>query len=101
MVEETREKTDDNVVFIGTKPFMTYVTSVVLQFSAHNREEVVIKARGKFIAKAVDVAEVVKKRFLDKQKVEIKDIKTDSEDFENKQGRKVNVSAIEITLAKK
>jgi archaea-specific DNA-binding protein len=100
MTEETT-KADDNIVFIGTKPFMNYVTSVFLQFTVQNRNEVVIKARGKFINKAVDVAEVVKRRFLDKQQVEIKDIKVSSEEFDNKQGRKVNVSAIEITLNKK
>ena len=99
--KQTQEKQNDNTVFIGTKPFMTYVTSVVLQFTAQNRNEVFIKARGKFITKAVDVAEVVKRRFLENQKVEVSDIKIDSEDFENKQGKRVNVSAIEITLVKK
>lgn len=86
---------DDNVVYIGTKPFMNYVTSVVMQFTTKNRNEVAIKARGKFISRAVDVAEVVRKRFLKDQ-----DIKIDSEEFENKEGKKVNVSTIEITLSK-
>jgi len=98
----TQEKTqDNNVVFIGTKPFMNYVTSVVIQFTTKNQKEVVIKARGKFIARAVDVAEVARKRFLEDQKIDIKDIKIDSEEFENKEGKKVNVSTIEITLTKK
>ncbi len=91
---------DDNVVYIGTKPFMNYVTSVVMQFTTKNRNEVAIKARGKFISRAVDVAEVVKKRFLQDQDIKIKDIKIDSEEFENKEGKKVNVSTIEITLNK-
>lgn len=91
---------DDNVVYIGTKPFMNYVTSVVMQFTTKNRNEVAIKARGKFISRAVDVAEVVKKRFLKDQDIKIKDIKIDSEEFENKEGKKVNVSIIEIILSK-
>ena len=98
---EEKIKSDDNVVFIGTKPFMNYVTSVVMQFTTKQRKEVIIKARGKFINRAVDVAEVVRKRFLEDQKIEIKNIRVDSEEFENREGRKVNVSIIEITLSKK
>ncbi len=91
---------DDNVVYIGTKPFMNYVTSVVMQFTTKERNEVTIKARGKFISRAVDIAEVVKKKFLKEQKIKIKDIKIDSEEFENKEGKKVSVSTIEIILVK-
>lgn len=104
--EKPKEKTEkinkenDNVVFIGTKPFMNYVTSVVMQFTTKRRDEVTIKARGKFINRAVDIAEVVKRRFLQDQKIKIKSIKIDSEEFENKEGKKVNVSTIEITLIK-
>lgn len=100
MAEEKLEH-DSNVVYIGTKPFMNYVTSVVMQFTTKKKDEVTIKARGKFISRAVDVAEVVKKRFLQEQNLVVKDIKIDSEEFENKEGRKVNVSSIEITLSRK
>jgi DNA-binding protein len=95
------EKKDENVVFIGNKPFMTYVTSVVIQFTTKNKKEVVIKARGKFINRAVDVAEVARKKFLQNQEISIKDIKIDSEEFENEEGRRINVSTIEITLSRK
>lgn len=92
--------TSDNSVFIGEKPFMNYVTAVVMQFTTKNADEVIIKARGKFISRAVDIAEVTCKRFLDGQ-AEIKKIATDSEEFKNKEGRDVRVSSIEITLGKK
>ena len=92
--------TADNSIFIGNKPFMNYVTSVVMQFTTKNAPEVIIKARGKFISRAVDVSEVAAKRFLDGQ-VGIKDIKIDSEEFENKEGKQVRVSTIEILLEKK
>ena len=95
------EKKDENIVFIGSKPFMNYVTSVAIQFTAKNRKEVVIKARGKFINRAVDVAEVTRKKFLQDKNITLKDIKIDSEELENKEGKRVNVSIIEITLAKK
>ena len=96
-----QERQDDNVVFIGNKPFMNYVTGVVMQFTTKGNAEVIIKARGKFISRAVDVAEVARKRFLKEHNIEVIDIKIDSEEFKNKEGRQVNVSTIEITLRKK
>jgi DNA-binding protein len=91
---------EDNTIFIGGKPFMNYVTAVVMQFTAKNVPEIVIKARGKFISRAVDVAEVASKRFLE-DKVSISNIKIDSEGFQNKEGRDVRVSIMEISLKKK
>jgi DNA-binding protein len=96
----TVRREEDHSVFIGGKPFMNYVTGVVMQFTTQNAKEVVIKARGKFISRAVDVTEVVRKRFLENQ-IDLKDIKVDSEEFENKEGRHVRVSTVELTLAKK
>ena len=89
----------DNNIFIGGKPFMNYVTAVVMQFTTKNADEVIIKARGKFISRAVDVSEVASKRFLDGA-VSVKGIKIDSEGFKNNEGRDVRVSTIEITLSK-
>lgn len=90
----------DNSIFVGGKPFMNYVTGVVMQFTTKGAKEVIIKARGKFISRAVDIAEVACKRFL-KDQVEIKDIKVDSEEFQNKEGKEVRVSTIEIVLGLK
>lgn len=90
----------DNVIFVGTKPFMNYVTGVVMQFTTKGANEVIVKARGKFISRAVDVTQVATKRFL-QDMIEIKDIGVDSEDFQNKEGKTVRVSTIEITLKKK
>ena len=89
----------DNCIFIGGKPFMNYVTGVVMQFTTMNADDVIIKARGKFISRAVDVAEVAAKRFLDNA-VAVSDIKIDSEGFKTDEGRDVRVSSIEITLSK-
>ena len=96
----TNEK-DDNVIFIGVKPFMNYVTSVAIQFTNKNMKEVIIKARGRSINRAVDVVEAVRKRFLKDKNLDIGNIKIDSEELENKEGKKINVSIIEITLVKK
>jgi len=95
------EKQDENVVFIGGKPFMNYVTAVMMQFTTKGAREVVIKARGKFIARAVDVAEICIKKFLKDHNAVVKGIGINSEEFENKEGRRVNVSIIEITLGLK
>ena len=92
---------NDNVVFIGVKPFMNYVTSVAIQFTSKGMNEVIIKARGKSINRAVDVAEATRKRFLKDRNIDIKEVKIDSEELENKEGKKINVSTIEIILIKK
>ena len=92
--------TDDNSIFIGGKPFMNYITGVVMQFTTKNADEVIVKARGKFISRAVDVAEVAIKRFLEGQ-IDVKNILIDSEEFTNKEGKQVRVSTIEITLGRK
>lgn len=91
---------DDHIVFIGGKSFMNYVTGVVMQFTTQNASEVIIKARGKFISKAVDIAEAASKRFLENT-IAVKDIKINSEEFQNTEGRNIRVSTIEITLNKK
>ena len=89
----------DNTVYVGTKPFMNYVTGLVMQFTTKDASEVFLKARGKFISKAVDVSEVTTKRFM-KDKIRVREIKINSEDFKNKEGRDVRVSTVEIILEK-
>mgnify|MGYP001770625439 CR=1 FL=1 len=91
---------EQGVVYIGNKPFMNYVTAVVMQFTSQNAHEITIKARGRYIARAVDVAEVVRKKFLVGQ-VDIKSIKIDSEEYNVGEGKKKRVSVIEIVLVKK
>lgn len=87
----------ENAVFVGNKPVMNYVLAVLTQFNS-GIKEVAVKARGRAISRAVDVAEIVRKRFL--PDVEVKDIKISTEKVESEQGE-ANVSAIEIILAKK
>jgi archaea-specific DNA-binding protein len=89
----------DNSIFVGEKPFMNYVTGVVIQFTTQGASEVIVKARGKFISRAVDVVEVVRNRFLVGQ-IRVKSIEIGSEEFKNKEGKDVRVSTIDITLDK-
>lgn len=97
---EEKPKTEESIVFIGGKPFMNYVTAVVTQFTTKNSNEVIIKSRGKFISKAVDVAEVARKKFLKDMIISIKEMKIDSEEYETKEGRKIGVSTLDIVLKK-
>ena len=91
------ERTDGNVIYIGKKSVMGYVLAVVTQFN-HGTPEVYIKARGKTISRAVDVAEIVRNRFL--PEVKIVNILTKTEELDSEDGTKSKVSAIEIKLVK-
>ena len=91
------ERTDGNVIYIGKKSVMGYVLAVVTQFN-HGTPEVYIKARGKTISRAVDVAEIVRNRFL--PEVKIVNILTKTEELDSEDGTKSKVSAIEIKLSK-
>ena len=87
-----------NAIFVGKKPLMSYALAALLQFNAGN-DEVVIKARGRAISKAVDVAEIIRNKLFAEQ-VDIRDIKIGTEMLgEGEETR--NVSTIEIVLAKK
>jgi DNA-binding protein len=105
MVEDITEKkttgksrSDENVIYVGQKPPMSYVLAVVTQFNSGS-DEVILKARGRSISTAVDAAEITRNRFV--TNAELKEIKIGTESVTNEEGRTSNVSSIEITLAKK
>ena len=77
---------------------MNYVLAVVNQFSQGSKE-VVIKARGRAITRAVDAAEIVRNRFIKDAKV--KDIQIGTEAIKTEEGGTSNVSTMEIILTKK
>jgi len=87
----------ENTVFIGKKGTMAYVLAVVTQMN-QGSNEVILKARGKAISRAVDVAEIVRNKFMKDVKINKIDISTEevSTDGENP----LKVSAIEIIIAK-
>ena len=99
--EETTEerRTDENVIYVGSKPPMSYVLAIITQFNTSGSDEVVIKARGRAISTAVDAAEITRNRFATDK--EVKEIKIGTESITNEEGRTSNVSTIEISLAKK
>ena len=85
-------------MFIGQKPTMTYVFQVVSQLNS-GAGPVVVKARGNAIGKAVDVVEVVRRRFLQGE-VSVGTILIDTERLVNREGRDANVSSIAIPLSR-
>ncbi len=89
------EQEDDNTVYVGSKPAMSYVLAVVTQFS-EGHETVHVKARGKAISRAVDVAEIVRDRFV--EDAEIDDISIGTDEIETDEGDQLNVSSIQINL---
>jgi len=91
-----RIRKDDNIIFVGKKPAMSYVLAVITQFSG-GAKEVHVKARGRSISRAVDVAEVVKNRFMQDVK---RDVSIDTEEIIDENKNKINVSTINITIAK-
>jgi len=95
----TDELADENVIFVGNKPPMSYVLAVVTEFKKDNANEVIIKARGRAISRAVDTAEIVRNRFV--TDAEISKIEIGTESVTNDEGRTHNVSSIEIHLTTK
>lgn len=91
------ETAPENVVFVGSKPPMNYILAVVTLFNGGS-PNVVLRARGKAISRAVDVAELVRNKFVEKCTVESVRIGTERVTDEGR--RSVNVSSIEIHLAK-
>ena len=90
--------TEENTIFVGNKPPMSYVLAVVTQFNGGS-DEVIIKARGRAISRAVDTAEITRNRFVTNARV--KEIKIGTENITNEEGRNSNVSSIEISLTTK
>lgn len=95
-MSETTEEGRDNTIFVGRKETMAYVLAVVTKFST-GEKKVMIKARGKAISRAVDVAEIVRQRFL--SDASVSDIKIATEEVEGENGP-LRVSSIEIALEK-
>jgi DNA-binding protein len=83
----------ENVIYVGKKSVMNYVLAVLLQFDVGNKQ-VILRARGRAISKAVDVAQIVKRRLL-ANKVDITSCKIDTEDVGDPPRK---VSTIEIVL---
>ena len=88
------------VIFIGNKPPMSYVMAVITAMSSGNISEITLKARGKSITTAVDVAEITTNRFLKDLKVTAIGIGTEEMPPREGDSRSRMVSTMEIKLTK-
>jgi len=88
---------EENTVYIGKKATMNYVLAVVSQLNG-GCSDICIKARGRAISRAVDVAEIVRNRFV--KDLGYKDVKIATESLPGLEGGSANVSSIEIYMSK-
>lgn len=86
-----------NEIFIGKKPLMTYVTATLVQLA--NDPKVVVKARGKSITRAVDVAQIIVKR-MDTLGYKIGIVNVGSGLIQSEDGRERAVSTIEVEISR-
>jgi len=96
-VERPRGQIPPDTVFIGKKPLMAYATAVMMHFNS-GQNVLTVKAREQSISHAVDVVEVVRRRFF-QGKLTIKDVRIASEVL-GEEGDTRNVSTIEIVIEK-
>ena len=96
---EATKKTETSgprdIIYIGKKPLMAYVTSTLIQLS--NIPCVTIKARGMSIGRAVDVSQIISRK-TENAGYTIGNIKLGSEALESQDGRTRNVSTIDIEV---
>ncbi len=87
---------EKKTVIVGkSKPLLNYVTACITMFNS-GAEQVVLRARGEAINMAVEVAQVLKKRFM--SDVEICNIQIDGESVISRDGRQLNLPVLEIEL---
>ncbi len=88
---------DRNIIYVGKKETMAYVLAVVSQFN-QGANEIHIKARGRSISMAVDIALIVKNRFM--SSMQIKNVEIATEELKSDDGRMSRVSSMDITVSK-
>ncbi len=88
---------EPSLVRIGKKPIMNYVTACVTLFNSGNGE-VMVRARGQAIEKAIDTVQMLRHGFL--KDVFIRKINLGSEDITRFDGTRGNISTIEIILSR-
>lgn len=55
---------EEAIIYIGSKPPMRYVTAMITAYNQQGVDSITIKARGRAISRAVDVAEITRNRFI-------------------------------------
>jgi len=92
-----REPIPPDTILIGKKPIMAYATAVMMHFNSGS-PQLTVKARGRAISTAVDVVEVVRRRFF-AGKLNVKQVNIGTQELGEGVDKR-NVSTIEIVLLK-
>jgi archaea-specific DNA-binding protein len=88
---------ETKTVIIGqSKPLLNYVTACITMFNS-GADRVVVRSRGDAINMAVDVVQVLKKRFV--STAQISNIHIDSENVMSRDGRQISLPVLEIELS--
>lgn len=88
---------ENDTIFIGKKPTMSYVLAILTHInSGHNG--VTLKARGMLISKAVDISQLVIRKFS--KELNMSGVSIGSEEIADKENNKRMVSYISIELKK-
>ena len=87
-----------NTVYIGRKPTMNYVLAVITIFNSSDTKGVTLKARGRAITTAVDVAEITRRKFM--KELNVDEITIGTEEIQQEEGGTRNVSTMEIKLTR-
>ena len=88
-------------IFIGLEDPFLYFPDMMSYFSRDEIDEVHLKARGKSISNAVNVAEQFKNRFKKEIQVEVKNVEIGTEEVPRKDRKgKIRMSFIDITMIK-
>jgi DNA-binding protein len=86
----------ENVVLVGSKPVMNYVIACLTLFNSGSNE-VIVKARGRAIERAIDTVEMLRRSFI--TDLEIKDINIDTQELQ-RLGKRSSISTMEIIFSK-
>ena len=89
------------IIFVGLEDPFLYFPDMMSYFSREEIDEVHLKARGKSISNAVNVAEQFKNRFKKEIQVEVKNVEIGTEEVPRKDRKgKIRMSFIDITMIK-
>ena len=89
------EEAAPNLVRIGKKPIMNYVVACVTLFNT-GVPEVLVRARGQSITKAIDTVEMLRRAFF--KNVQVRSVDIGTEDVTRDDGSTASLSTIEIVL---
>ena len=87
---------EEAIIYVGNKPPMRYVTAMITAYNQQGVNSITLKARGRTISRAVDVAEITRNRFI--TELETPTIEIDTEQLPAMDGGTRGVSTIAISF---